>query len=247
MVPVRATAAEPCGQAWADRVRQEQLGMLEWKAVGRVRGLDVVEGILLKDGRVCLPLASSILAEVYEAAHGSTMAGHRSYPATVARMLETVFAVGLSEWVRRRVSQCETCCRAKADTRRHHPMRAIYTVPAPFHTLHIDAMLGLPASHGFDKLWLAVDRFTHFVFLVPAKMTDDAQTTAQRLLDGVFARVGLPVEIISDQDPLFTSEFSRGLARCMRISHVFSTPYRKQADGLAERQMRTLREYLRAF
>lgn len=122
VVSVRASAAEPAAPLWIQRVKQEQEGMEEWAAVGRVRGLEVVDGILLKDKRVCLPLSSPLVAEVFEAAHASAMAGHRSYPATVARMTETIFAVGLSDWVRRRIAQCQICCRVKADTRRPHPM-----------------------------------------------------------------------------------------------------------------------------
>lgn len=215
--------------------------------MGRVRGLTMVDGILFREGRIFLPPQSKLLQSVFEASHASAMAGHRSVPATVARMQESVTTRNLAEWVMKRVAACPTCLAVKADTRRSAPLNAVYTAPSPFHTLHVDALMGLPPVKGFDKVWVAVDRFTHFVFLVPAASTDTAADTAQRLLNGVFAWVGLPVELISDCDPLFTSEFTQGLFRLMGLSHQTSTPRRKQADGLCERQMRTLREYLRAF
>lgn len=85
------------------------------------------------------------------------------------------------------------------------------------------------------------------MFLLPAKTTDTAPATAERLLDGVYAYVGLPREVISDQDVLFTAAFATALNRHMRIQQNFAVARRKEADGLAERQMRTVRQFLRAF
>lgn len=90
--------------------------------MGSVAGLSVVGGVLLREGRLVLPLGSRVLHAVFEAAHDSRLAGHRSWPATLERMLHSVWASGLAGWVRRKVGSCTVCLRGKSDTRRYSPM-----------------------------------------------------------------------------------------------------------------------------
>lgn len=55
-------------------------------------GLETQDGILLKDGRVVLPRNSPVLRELFENAHCALLAGHRSAPATLERMRQSVWA-----------------------------------------------------------------------------------------------------------------------------------------------------------
>lgn len=246
---MRSTAeAQSVGEeAWVERVRKAQLGNPLWGVVGKVPDVEEVNGVLLRGGKIVLPLHHPMVSDVFAAAHDSSLAGHRSGPATLQRMTESIWAPGLAAWVTQRIRTCETCVRAKHATSRKFTMLAIDTQARPFHTIQVDGLLGLPASEGFDKLWVGVDRFTHFIFLIPAKQTDDAEQTAVRLLDGMFCYFGLPAELITDQDPLFTAAFTRALHKLLKITHNFTVARRKQAGGLVERQMRTIREYLRMF
>ena len=57
----------------------------------------------------------------------------------------------------------------------------------------------------------------------------------------------LPCRIISDQDPRFTSVFSRELCRTLGITQNISTTYHPQTDGQSERTNQQLEQYLRIF
>jgi hypothetical protein len=58
---------------------------------------------------------------------------------------------------------------------------------------------------------------------------------------------GLPLCIISDRDPRFTSSFFRELCRVVGAVQNLSTAYRPQTDGQSERTNQRLEQYIRIF
>ena len=72
----------------------------------------------------------------------------------------------------------------------------------------------------------------------------DAESVAEEMVK-MFARVGLPEEILTDQGSNFTCQL---LAEMYRLLHVHSTrtgPYHPQTDGVVERFNQTLKSMLR--
>jgi len=56
---------------------------------------------------------------------------------------------------------------------------------------------------------------------------------------------GVPVSIVSDRDPRFTSRFWDKLQSAMGTKLNFSTAYHPQTDGQSERTIQTLEDMLR--
>ncbi|XP_028107073.1 uncharacterized protein LOC114306104 [Camellia sinensis] len=57
---------------------------------------------------------------------------------------------------------------------------------------------------------------------------------------------GVPVSIVSDRDPRFTSQFWQSLQKAMGTNLCFSTTFHPQTDGQSERTIQTLEDMLRA-
>ena len=57
---------------------------------------------------------------------------------------------------------------------------------------------------------------------------------------------GVPVSIVSDRDPRFTSRFWLSLQTALGTRLHFSTAFHPQTDGQSERTIRTLEDMLRA-
>jgi transposase InsO family protein len=64
--------------------------------------------------------------------------------------------------------------------------------------------------------------------------TINATGVAQLYADYILPHYGLPLCIISDRDPRFTSSFFRELCRVTGAVQNLSTAYRPQTDGQSE-------------
>ena len=69
-------------------------------------------------------------------------------------------------------------------------------------------------------------------------------TVAEALVD-IFARVGVPSEILSDQGAQFTYSLMREVSRLLSLKQLTTTPYHPACNGLVERFNGTLKQLLR--
>ena len=72
----------------------------------------------------------------------------------------------------------------------------------------------------------------------------DAGRIAEELVI-LFARVGIPEEILTDQGANFTSQLLSVLYKVMHMHPIRTGPYHPQTDGLVERFNQTLKSMLR--
>ena len=61
----------------------------------------------------------------------------------------------------------------------------------------------------------------------------------------MFARLGIPEEILTDQGSNFTSQLLAELYRLLHVHPIRTSPYHPQTDGLVERFNQTLKSMLR--
>ncbi|GJU87699.1 reverse transcriptase domain-containing protein [Tanacetum coccineum] len=76
--------------------------------------------------------------------------------------------------------------------------------------------------------------------------TDPREKLARMYLKEVVTRYGIPVSIICDRDPRFTSNFWRSLQKTLGTNLDMSTAYHPQTDGQSETTIQTLEDMLRA-
>ncbi|GJZ90868.1 putative reverse transcriptase domain-containing protein [Tanacetum coccineum] len=76
--------------------------------------------------------------------------------------------------------------------------------------------------------------------------TDPLDKLARLYLKEVVTRHGIPVSIICDRDPRFTSNFWRSLQNTLGTNLDMSIAYHPQTDGQSERTIQTLEDMLRA-
>jgi len=124
-----------------------------------------------------------------------------------------------------------------------HPIQT----PSPHHSLSLDFITGLPASHGFDALLTVTDLFTKAVKLIPCKKTTSAEETAALYFNHCYTTFGLPTKLISDRDSRFTSKFWGTLMRLLGVKMGMTTAFHPAADGQSERTNQTVETALRCF
>jgi hypothetical protein len=112
----------------------------------------------------------------------------------------------------------------------------------------MDFIVSLPPSpSGNDAILVTVDRFTKMAHFSATKTTADATDVARLFLQDVYRLHGLPVDIVSDRDKIFTSNFWRHLLALLGVEPNLSTAFHPQTDGQTERVNQVLEQYLRIF
>ncbi|GJU12770.1 putative reverse transcriptase domain-containing protein [Tanacetum coccineum] len=91
-----------------------------------------------------------------------------------------------------------------------------------------------------------LDRLTKSAHFLPMRETDPMDKLAKLYLKEVVTRHGIPVSIICDRDPRFTSNFWRSFQKAMGTRLDMSTAYHPETDGQSERTIQTLEDMLRA-
>ncbi len=116
----------------------------------------------------------------------------------------------------------------------------------------MDFVTGLPVSTNwkgetYDSILVIVDRLMKMVHYELVKVTINAPTLAEVIIEAIVQHHGLPDSIVSDQGLVFTSKFWSSLCYILGIKRKLSTAFHPQTDGQTKRQNSTMEAYLRAF
>lgn len=117
----------------------------------------------------------------------------------------------------------------------------------PWQIISADLIVELPESHGYNALFVVVDRFSKRAHVIPTTSDVDSIGIARLFRDHVFKLHGLPEEVISDRGTQFVSKFMRELNKLLGIKIAASTAYHPQSDGQTERVNQEIEQYLRLF
>ncbi|GKD21327.1 putative reverse transcriptase domain-containing protein [Tanacetum coccineum] len=111
------------------------------------------------------------------------------------------------------VSKCLTYARVKAEHQRTSGLLVQPEIPQwKWDNITMDFVTKLPkSSQGYDAIWVIVNRLTKSAIFVPMRETDPMDKLARKYLKEVVTRHGIPLSIICDRDPRFTSNFWRSL------------------------------------
>ena len=103
-----------------------------------------------------------------------------------------------------------------------------------------------PHLSSFDAIWVIVDRLTKSAHFLPICNKFSLDRFAKLYINEVVRLHGVPVSIVSDRDPKFTSRFWPKLQNALGTTLHFSTTFHPQTDGQFERTIQTLEDMLRA-
>ena len=111
----------------------------------------------------------------------------------------------------------------------------------------MDFVTGLPRTQKqHDAIWVIVDRLTKSAHFLPINVEDSVEKLDKLYVDKIMRLHGVPVSIVSDQDPRFTSSFWLSLQAALGTRLLFSTSFHPQMDSQSERTIQTLEDMLRA-
>ena len=114
----------------------------------------------------------------------------------------------------------------------------------PCEEIEMDFVEELPESEGFNTFLVVTDQFTKVPHYIPAKTTWTTEDVADSYINDIWKLYGLPRHITSDCCLQFTSKFLKELNGKLNMNLRLCTAYHPQTDGLSERAIQTLKQYL---
>ena len=110
----------------------------------------------------------------------------------------------------------------------------------PWHRVHVDHA----GPVNGNSFLILVDAHTKWVEICKVSGTTSKETIGK--LQHMFAQFGLPVSLVSDNGPCFTSaEFKEFMKNC-GVKHHLIAVYKPSTNGLAERMVQTFKKALNA-
>ena len=97
----------------------------------------------------------------------------------------------------------------------------------------------------FDSITVVICLLTSMVHLIPSRTNYNASQLTELIFEHIYKLHGLPRNIISDRDVLFTSTFWKQLHRLIGTKLRLSSAYHPQSDGSTEQANRTITQMLR--
>ena len=180
---------------------------------------------------------------VLKLAHEIPLAGHMGKTKTAAQILQRFYWPSVFRDVAEYCRTCAECQKAPGKAARA-PLVPLPIIDEPFERIAMDIVGPLPRSLSGNKYVLVLcDYATRYPEAIPL-CSIDASTIAEELVK-MFARVGVPREILTDQGSNFTSQLLAEIYRLLHIKPIKTSPYHPQTDGLVERFNQTLKAMLR--
>ena len=98
-----------------------------------------------------------------------------------------------------------------------------YTLPFTF--IALDFIIKLQQLNHYDTIHTITDTFSKPLIFIACNETVDAEQMASLIATYILPHYGLPAQVISDQDPCFTSTFTKELCKLLQIEQNISTAY----------------------
>ena len=145
------------------------------------------------------------------------------------------------------VSKCLTYQQVKAE--HQVPSGLLNTIPVSqwkWDTIIMDFVSGFPLTQRkHDSVWVILDRLTKSPHFLPVWLDYSMDRLAELYVNEIVRLNGIPLSIVSDRNPRFTSRFWKELQSTLGTRLKFSIAFHPQTNGQFERVIQVLEDMLR--
>ncbi|WKA06025.1 hypothetical protein VitviT2T_023953 [Vitis vinifera] len=206
------------------------------------------DGSVRFKGRLCVPKDVELRNELLANAHRAKYTIHPGNTKMYQDLKRQFWWSGMKRDIAQVVANCQICQQVKAEHQR--PAGLLQPLPIPewkWDNITMDFVIGLPRTKSKKNgVWVIVDRLTKSAHFLAMKTTDSMNSLAKLYIQEIVRLHGIPVSIVSDRDPKFTSQFWQSLQRALGTQLNFSTAFHPQTDGQSEIVIQILENMLRA-
>lgn len=224
---VCAQVREYCIKGWPDYMPHKPILKNYYEQRGH---LSVVDDLLIYDERIVIPrdLRLNILERLHQ--------GHLGITKCRARARESVWWPGLSKSLEEMISSCNTCAINRQEVR--EPLMSSSFPSRPWERLGMDLF-----EYNGKTYLIVVDYYSRWVEI--KALHGQSSNAVIISLKEIFSVHGIPDLVVSDNGPQFANEQFRKFAEEYGFTHTTSSPRYPQANGEAERAVRTVKALLK--
>jgi transposase InsO family protein len=208
------------------------------------------DNLLLYKGRLVVPVDSNetIPAQLIKEAHAQVSTAHPGQRKTLALIRARYWWPTWKADVIRYVQNCSECRRSTpAKDKTPGLLKPLPIGSRTWEDISMDFHYLPKDKHGYDCVYVVVDRFGKRVISVPCYRTVTARDLARMFIDRVYRYYGPPNTIVSDRGPQFISDFWNEFTKILGIRLKLSTAEHPQTDGQTEIANQYLDQRLRPF
>ncbi|GJW47225.1 putative reverse transcriptase domain-containing protein [Tanacetum coccineum] len=167
------------------------------------------DGTLCLNNRSWLPVYGDLRALIMHESHKSKYSVHPGSDKMYQDMKKLYWWPNMKADIATYVSKCLTCLRVKAEHQKPSGLLVQPEIPKwKWDNITMDFVTKLPrTANGYDAIWVIVDRLTKSAHFLAMRETDPIDKLARLYIKEVVTRHGVPVLIICDRDPRFSSHF----------------------------------------
>ena len=163
--------------------------------------------------------------------------GHQGIGKCLERAKDSVWWPGIAGDVKSIVASCDHCQTFKPSQRKE-PLVTTPLPDLPWQRIGVDL-----CQFERHEYLIIVDYHSRWIEIIHLTTTTSSAVIAK--MKDVFARLGLPQEVFSDNGPQFVSEQFRQFAKKCDFNHITSSPHLPNSNGEAERAVKTAKSILR--
>ncbi|CAB0009032.1 unnamed protein product, partial [Nesidiocoris tenuis] len=170
--------------------------------------------------------------------------GHFGIRRMISNVRNSFYWIGMHKDIRTFVRSCPVCAQRKGPSAQKKAPLQTYVTGASMDRVAIDILGPFPKTERGNRfIVVTMDYFTKWpeAFPVPDRT---AETVAEGLVEHVVSRLGIPLEIHTDQGPEFESAVFQHALQVLGIKRTRTTSLHPQSNGMVERFNRTLLELL---
>lgn len=193
------------------------------------------DNLIFKDDRIIVPY--TLRRDYIQRLHSS----HNGIESTLKLAKDTIFWPGISQEIKEKVSNCQTCLEF-GNQQRKLPMQSHSIPEFPFEQLSMDIFEATVKGKRTNFL-VIVDHYSDFFEV--EKLEDMTSQTIIELCKPQFSRHGFPKQVTTDGGPSFVSAEFRKFAKEYDFQLSTSSPYHQQANGKAEAAVKVAKNMIK--
>jgi len=204
--------------------------------------------LLFYKTRLVVPEDDELKVRLVDEAHKQPSTAHPGRNKTRKILKARYYWPKMNNYIDRYIRNCHTCRRSH--TPKDLPPGLLRPLPIPdrpWQHISMDFRTFPRDKHGYDAVFVVVDRLSKRPISIPCHKTTDARGMARLFVTHVYRHKGAPLTIVSDRGGQFISDFWGEFCKILGAKLKLSTAFHPETDGQTEIVNQYMAQRLRPF